>query len=72
MTPLQQLAARLRLNAASMEHGETESDIRAAAEILDTLADATNVNVAYAKACCIARWRIGELTTERGDLCHED
>ena len=39
MTPLQQLAARLRLNAASMEHGEAESDIRAAADILDSFAD---------------------------------
>jgi hypothetical protein len=29
MTPLNQLATRLRLNAASMEHGEAEADIRA-------------------------------------------
>lgn len=29
MTALNQLATRLRLNAASMEHGEAELDIRA-------------------------------------------
>ena len=39
MTPLNQLATRLRLNAASMEHGEAEADIRAAADILDSFAD---------------------------------
>ena len=40
MTALNQLATRLRLNAASMEHGEAEADIRAAADILDSFADA--------------------------------
>lgn len=40
MTTLNQLATRLRLNAASMEHGEAEADIRAAADILDSFADA--------------------------------
>ena len=39
MNQLNQLAVRLRLNAASMEHGETEEDIRAAADILDSFAD---------------------------------
>ena len=39
MTALKQLAARLRLNAASMEHGAAEEDIRAAADILDAFAD---------------------------------
>ena len=39
MTALNQLATRLRLNAASMEHGEAERDIRAAADILDSFAD---------------------------------
>ena len=39
MTSLNQLATRLRLNAASMEHGEAEADIRAAADILDSFAD---------------------------------
>lgn len=29
MTSLNQLATRLRLNAASMEHGEAKRDIRA-------------------------------------------
>lgn len=29
MTALNQLATRLRLNVASMEHGEAERDIRA-------------------------------------------
>ena len=38
MTALNQLATRLRLNAASMEHGEAEADIRAAADILDIIA----------------------------------
>lgn len=40
MTSLNQLATRLRLNAASMEHCEAERDIRAAADILDSFADA--------------------------------
>ena len=40
MTALNQLATRLRLNAASMEHGDAEADIRAAADILDSFADA--------------------------------
>lgn len=35
---LSRLADRLRLNAASMEHGEAEADIRAAADILDSFA----------------------------------
>lgn len=39
MTILHQLAARLRLNAASMEHGTIEEDVRAAADILDSFAD---------------------------------
>ena len=39
MTSLNQLATRLRLNAASMEHGDAEADIRAAADILDSFAD---------------------------------
>lgn len=39
MNQLNQLATRLRLNAASMEHGEAERDIRAAADILDSFAD---------------------------------
>ena len=39
MTSLNQLATRLRLNAASMEHGEAERDIRAAADILDSFGD---------------------------------
>jgi hypothetical protein len=33
MTSLNQLATRLRLNAASMEHGEAERDIRASERI---------------------------------------
>lgn len=43
MTSLNQLATRLRLNAASMEHGEAEADIRAAADILDSFADAGEI-----------------------------
>ena len=43
MTALNQLATRLRLNAASMEHGEAEADIRAAADILDSFADAGEI-----------------------------
>lgn len=43
MTSLNQLATRLRLNAASMEHGEAERDIRAAADILDSFADAGEI-----------------------------
>lgn len=43
MTALNQLATRLRLNAASMEHGEAERDIRAAADILDSFADAGEI-----------------------------
>lgn len=40
---LSALATRLRINAASMEHGEAEADIRAAADILDSFADAGEV-----------------------------
>lgn len=40
---LSALAIRLRINAASMEHGEAEADIRAAADILDSFADAGEV-----------------------------
>lgn len=43
MTALNQLATRLRLNAASMEHGEADADIRAAADILDSFADAGEI-----------------------------
>lgn len=43
MTSLNQLATRLRLNAASMEHGDAEADIRAAADILDSFADAGEI-----------------------------
>ena len=43
MTSLNQLATRLRLNAASMEHGEAERDIRAAADILESFADVGEV-----------------------------
>ena len=46
MTSLNQLATRLRLNAASMEHGEAEADIRAAADILDLFADAGEIEFA--------------------------
>ena len=46
MTALNQLATRLRLNAASMEHGEAEADIRAAADILDSFADAGEIEFA--------------------------
>lgn len=46
MTALNQLATRLRLNAASMEHGEAERDIRAAADILDSFADAGEIEYA--------------------------
>ena len=46
MTALNQLATRLRLNAASMEHGEAEADIRAAADILDSFADAGEIEYA--------------------------
>lgn len=46
MTALNQLATRLRLNAASMEHGEAERDIRAAADILDLFADAGEIEYA--------------------------
>lgn len=46
MTSLNQLATRLRLNAASMEHGEAEADIRAAADILDSFADAGEIEYA--------------------------
>ena len=35
MNQLNQLATRLRLNAASMEHGEAELDIRAAAAMCE-------------------------------------
>ena len=49
MTALNQLATRLRLNAASMEHGEAERDIRAAADILDSFADAGEIE--YAEIC---------------------
>ena len=45
MTALNQLAARLRLNAASMDHGEAEADIRAAADILDTFASVSPEHV---------------------------
>lgn len=38
---ISRLADRLRLNAASMEHGSAESDIRAAADILEGVADLT-------------------------------
>lgn len=43
---LSRLADRLRLNAASMEHGSAESDIRAAADILDSFADAGEIEFA--------------------------
>ena len=46
MTSLNQLATRLRLNAASMEHGEAEHDIRAAADILDSFADVGEIEYA--------------------------
>jgi hypothetical protein len=46
MTALNQLATRIRLNAASMEHGEAEADIRAAADILDSFADAGEIEYA--------------------------
>ena len=46
MTSLNQLATRLRLNAASMEHGEAEADIRAAADILDSFADVGEIEYA--------------------------
>ena len=46
MTSLNQLATRLRLNAASMEHGEAERDIRAAADILDSFADVGEIEYA--------------------------
>lgn len=46
MTSLNQLAARLRLNAASIEHGEAERDIRAAADILDSFADVGEIEYA--------------------------
>ena len=46
MTSLNQLATRLRLNAASMEHGDAEADIRAAADILDSFADAGEIEYA--------------------------
>ena len=46
MTSLNQLATRLRLNAASMEHGDAEADIRAAADILDSFADAGEIEFA--------------------------
>ena len=36
---LSRLADRLRINAASMEHGSAEADIRAAADILAGVAD---------------------------------
>jgi len=38
---LSRLADRLRINAASMEHGSAEADIRAAADILAGVADLT-------------------------------
>lgn len=46
MTSLNQLATRLRLNAASMEHSEAEADIRAAADILDSFADVGEIEYA--------------------------
>ena len=46
MTSLNQLATRLRLNAASMEHGDAEADIRAAADILDSFADVGEIEFA--------------------------
>lgn len=46
MTSLNQLATRLCLNPASMEHGEAEADIRAAADILDSFADAGEIEFA--------------------------
>ena len=54
MTALNQLATRLRLNAASMEHGEAEADIRAAADILDSFADAGELEDS---GCCQSRFR---------------
>ena len=69
MTALQQLAQRLRLNAASMEHGEAEADIRAAADILDSFADAGEIEFcanAYspfrdtASKCLVSPRRIAE------------
>lgn len=41
--PIARLASRLRRNAASMEHGDAEADVRAAADILDSFADAGEV-----------------------------
>ena len=46
MTSLNQLATRLRLNAASIEHGDAEADIRAAADILDSFADVGEIEFA--------------------------
>ena len=47
MTALNQLATRLLINAASMEHGEAEADIRAAADILDSFADAGEIEYSW-------------------------
>ena len=46
MTSLNQLATRIRLNAASIEHSKAEADIRAAADILDSFADAGEIEYA--------------------------
>lgn len=69
MTALNQLATRLRLNAASMEHGEAEADIRAAADILDSFADVGEIEFAenryspfrdMASKCLVSPLRIAQ------------
>lgn len=64
MTLLNQLATRLRLNAASMEHGEAERDIRAAADILDSFADAGEIeflpNRDMVSKCLVSPCRVAQ------------